>query len=79
MNYAIKGVYTNGVVDLFEKPDISEPTEVLVIFWENKKKVKKIRGLFRDYEIDYEKIEEELRELSRDSVRHIMSEAGERE
>lgn len=79
MSYAIKGIYAGGIVDLIEKPNLPEPTEVLVIFMGNKKKIRKIGGLFREFEIDYGKMEEDLKELSCNSMRHILNEAGERE
>ena len=34
---AIKGIYHNGVIELIEKPETQETSEVLIIFPEKKK------------------------------------------
>ena len=73
---AIKGIYHNGAIELIEKPETQETSEVLVIFPEKKKGITKIGGLFKNYDIDYEEIEEELKKLTRDSQRHILDESG---
>ena len=46
---AVKGVYQNGEVDLLEKPQFETPVEVLVIFSEKQKKVKKNRRAFQRF------------------------------
>jgi hypothetical protein len=71
---AIKGIYHNGVIELIEKPESEETAEVLVIFPQKGKKIKKIGGLFKKYKIDYEAIEQELKELSHKSQNHMVSE-----
>ena len=73
---AIKGIYHNGVIELIEKPETQETSEVLVIFPEKKKRISKIGGLFKNYDINYEEIDEELKKLTRDSQRHILDETG---
>ena len=44
---AIKGIYHNGVIELIEKPETQETSEVLVIFPEKKKGITKITGLIQ--------------------------------
>ena len=73
---AIKGIYHDGVIELIEKPETQETSEVLVIFPEKKKRISKIGGLFKNYDINYEEIDEELKKLTRDSQRHILDETG---
>ncbi len=73
---AIKGIYHNGVIELIEKPETQETSEVLVIFLEKKKGISKIGGLFKNYDINYEEIEEELKKLAQDSQKHIVDETG---
>jgi len=73
---AIKGIYHDGVIELIEKPETQETSEVLVIFPEKKKGISKIGGLFKNYDINYEEIDEELKKLTRNSQRHILDETG---
>ena len=73
---AVKGIYHNGVIELIEKPETQETSEVLVIFPEKKKGISKIGGLFKNYDVNYDEIEAELKKLSRDSQRHILDETG---
>lgn len=73
---AIKGIYHNGVIELIEKPETQETSEVLVIFPEKKKGITKIGGLFKNYIINYEESEEELKKLNRDSQKHILDETS---
>ena len=73
---AIKGIYHDGVIELIEKPETQETSEVLVIFPEKKKRISKIGGLFKNYDINYEEIDEELKKLTQDSQRHILDETG---
>ena len=73
---AIKVIYHNGVIELIEKPETQETSEVLVIFPEKKKRISKIGGLFKNYDINYEEIDEELKKLTRNSQRHILDETG---
>ncbi len=72
MDHAIKGIYNNGEIELIGTPNFSGPVEVLVIFSE-KKKIRKIGGLFKGFAIDYDKMEDDLKELSRKSAEHILS------
>ncbi len=71
---ALKGIYNNGMIDMPEKPKYKEPIEVIVIFPEKNKRVKKIGGLFKNADIDYEQIENDLKGLSRNSEKHIDNE-----
>jgi len=73
---AIKGIYHNGVIELIEKPETQETSEVLVIFPDKRKKIAKIGGIFKKYDINYAEMEEELKKLSLDSQRHILDEIG---
>ncbi|MCP4345364.1 MAG: hypothetical protein GY795_07540 [Desulfobacterales bacterium] len=70
MNHAIKGIYNNGEIELIGTPKFSGPVEVLVIFSEEKK-IRKIGGLFKEFAIDYDKMEEDLKELSRKSAEKL--------
>jgi len=56
---------------------MSSPSEVLMIFPAGPKRVVKIGGLFKGYEIDEEKIARALAELNRRSTEHLEEEAGE--
>jgi hypothetical protein len=71
---AVKGIYKDGMIELIEKPKFPEPIEVLVVFPEKERRVKKIGGRFKDSQIDYDKLDEELKELSRKSEEHLLSE-----
>ena len=73
---AIKGIYHNGVIELIEKPETQETSEVLVIFPDKRKKIAKIGGIFKGYDINYAEVEKELKKLSLDSQRHILDETG---
>jgi len=73
---AIKGIYHNGVIELIEKPETQETSEVLVIFPDKRKKIAKIGGIFKKYDINYAEVEEELKKVSLDSQRHILDEIG---
>lgn len=54
---AIKGIYHNRVIELIEKPATHESSEVLIIFPGKGKKMTKIGGLFKNYDLDYKEIE----------------------
>lgn len=71
---AVKGIYNDGVIELIERPVFQEPVEVLIIFPKPEKTIKQIRGLVKDAVIDYDQIEQDLKELSRQSEEHILSE-----
>lgn len=75
INYAVEGIYRDGNVELVDTPEFHNPVGVLVIFLENKKKIGKLGGLFKDFPIDYDKIEQDLKELSRSSSAHILCES----
>lgn len=75
--YAIKGVYRHGAIECLEKPAFPEPVEVLIVFPEQQKAVQKIRGRFTGAAIDYDALEAELRELSRQETAHLLREAAE--
>ena len=72
---AIHGIYHNGSIELSEQPLLTEPIEVLVIFPELRKVVKKVGGLCKDAVIDYQAIESDLRQLRKESVAHLLQEA----
>ena len=74
---AVKAIYHDGVVEFIDKPIIQGMTEVLIIYPEKVKNVKKIGGLFKHHFIDYEAVNAEIKNLSRDSQGHLISEAGE--
>ncbi len=71
---AVKGVYHKGVIELIEKPESRETAEVLIIFPQKGKKIKKIGGLFKKYAIDYKAVKEDLKKLSHKSQDHMVSE-----
>jgi len=75
----VQGIYKDGIIELIEKPDFSEPVEVVVVFPEKPKAIKQIGGLFKDDEIDYDAIREELKELSRKSEAHLLQEWAEKQ
>jgi hypothetical protein len=77
MMHAVRGIYEAGNVRLVEKAPVEQPSEVLVIFPAKAKRVVKIGGLFKGYEIDEEGIERELSELRRRSTEHLEEEARE--
>lgn len=60
----VKGIYHNGIVELLKKPEAIEPSDVLVVFPQKKKKIFSIGGLFKNHVIDYEAVDEELKKLS---------------
>ena len=72
---AIHGIYHNRSIELSEQPSLTEPVEVLVIFPEPRKGVKKVGGLCKDVAIDYQAIESDLRQLRKGSVAHLLQEA----
>jgi hypothetical protein len=74
---ALKAIYHDGVIEFIEKPIIQGMTEVLVIFPEKVKKVKKIGGIFKNHLINYEAVDAELKMMNRDSQGHLLSETGE--
>ncbi len=71
---AVKAIYHHGRIEMIEKPVFQEPVEVLIIFPKPGKHVTKLRGLCREDAIDYDHIEQELKELSRQSEEHLLRE-----
>ncbi len=71
---ALRGIYNNGMIDFVEKPEYRNPCEVLVIFPEEKKGIKKIGGLFKNADIDYKQLENDLKALSRNSEKRLLNE-----
>ena len=53
----LKGVYHDGVIDLIETPKFKDMSEVYVIFPEKRKRIKKLFGLCKDDNVDYDQIE----------------------
>ena len=43
MNYAVEGIYKNGSIELIEKPKFHKPVQVLVLFLENKNKIRNLQ------------------------------------
>ena len=70
----IPGIYHNGSIELNEQPLLTEPVEILVIFPESRKVIKKTGGLCKDAVIDYDAMEDELRQLSQQTATHILRE-----
>lgn len=70
----VKGIYHNGIVELLEKPEAIEPSDVLVVFPKEKKKIVSIGGLFKNHAIDYKAVDEELKKLNQETQKHIISE-----
>ena len=64
----IKGIYHNGIIEPMIKPEINIPTEVLIIFPEESKTVKKIGGLFKNFSINYSQIDADLKELNKKAI-----------
>ncbi|MBA7546336.1 hypothetical protein ES705_38726 [subsurface metagenome] len=71
---AVKGFYHDGIVELIDDPKIQGPADVLIIFPDKDKKVRKIRGLLKDCNISYNDIENDLKSLNRISELHILDE-----
>lgn len=67
-----KGVYHDGIVEMIENPKKKETSSVLVIFPENKKRIKKILGLFKDHKINYEQIKKDLKNFNKQSEKNIL-------
>jgi len=72
---ALKGIYHKGMVELFEKPGKMETSEVLVIFPDKQKKITRIGALFQGCKINYGDIDKELKKLSKQSQKHILTES----
>ena len=54
------------------KPDINIPTEVLIIFPEETKTVKKIGALFKNIPINYSQIDADLKELNKNVETRLL-------
>jgi hypothetical protein len=68
---SIKGIYHNGIVEPIIKPKIDIPTEVIIIFPDETKKITRIGGLFKNSKIDYKEIEKDLKEFSRNTKKNL--------
>ncbi len=68
----VKGIYHNGIIEPMIKPGINIPTEVLIIFPEEIKTVKKIGGLFKNFSIGYSQIEADLKELNKNAEDSLL-------
>ena len=76
---AVQGIYKDGYIELIEKPEFSEPVEVLVVFPEKARIIQQIGGRFKDACIDYTSLEKDLHELNQKMEAHLLSEwEGER-
>lgn len=71
---SVRGIYHDGTIELIEKPEIQETSEVLIIFPQKKKKITSIGGLFKKHAIDYDALKDELKKLNKESEKHIISE-----
>lgn len=75
MQMAISGTYQNGAVVLKELPPIDETREVMVVFLPQENHLPKLKtaqlfGIVKnDNDID---IEQELRQLSKNTEQHIL-------
>ena len=69
---AVKGIFKDGIVELIDAPGITNQTEVLVIFPDKKKNVRKIRGLYKNALINYDDIENELKTCNSLSEKEIL-------
>ncbi len=79
MNCAIEGVYRNGTIELTETPPFEEPVTVLVVFLNKRRRITKLGGMFKDPAVDYEQIEQDLRELQSGSTAHLLDEFDQNE
>jgi hypothetical protein len=68
----VKGIYHNGIIEPMIKPEINIPTEVLIIFPDDTKTVKKIGGLFKNISINYSQIEADLKELNKNAEDSLL-------
>ena len=75
MNCAIEGVYRNGTIELAETPPFHEPVSVLVVFLNKQKRIVKLGGLFKGTAVDYDQLEQDLKELQSRSVAHLLEES----
>ena len=70
----VKDIYKNGKIELTENPIFSEAVEIYVIFTEKIKKVANIGAQFKNITIDYNELENDLKQLSRNSIDHLLEE-----
>jgi hypothetical protein len=68
----IRGIYHDGIVEPIEKPKNNDLAEVIIIFPDSGKSVKRIGGLYKNHEIDFDSIDQELKQLS-SSFKHSNS------
>lgn len=76
MNCAIEGVYRNGAVELAETPPFHEPVSVLVVFLNKQKRIAKLGGMFKRTAVDYDQLEQDLKELQSRSAAHLLDESS---
>lgn len=76
MNYAIEGIYKNGNIELAATPQFQKPVGVVVIFLNTQNKIKKLNGIFKHFTVNYDQIEQDLKELNRNSSTHLLEESG---
>ncbi len=77
MNCAIEGVYRNGAVELAETPPFHEPVSVLVVFLNKQKRIAKLGGMFKGTAaVDYDQLEQDLKELQSRSAAHLLDESS---
>lgn len=68
----IKGIYHNGIIEPIEKLKNKDLSEVIIIFPDSTKSVKKISGLFKDYNIDFNEVAKELKLLNKNSKDNLL-------
>ncbi len=70
-------IYSNGEVELIEKPNSTEPTKVFVLFPDEDTEIRALRGAKKSNEpIDYSAISKDLAELSKESEKHIKEDSN---
>ena len=70
----VKGIYKDGKIELTEHPFFSETVEVYVIFTQKIKKIIRIEDKFKNVSIDYDRVRNELKQLSQNSTDHLLEE-----
>ncbi|MFQ5638395.1 MAG: hypothetical protein ACE5IR_10425 [bacterium] len=70
----LKGIYQNGSIEFIEPPGTEEMTEVVILFPELNKKIRKLGGLYKGSDVDYPQIKKDLKDLSRTSESHLLKE-----
>ena len=73
----IKGIYHDGIIEPIEEPKNKNLSEVIIIFPESGKSIKKIGGLFQNYDIDFDKVDLELKKLSKKTEKNLLDKIDE--